>query len=87
MDAASRIQVITGDDIGRSTALTLPDTLRFADNPNVAQKNRHDCAVSASEFSANVGIWTTRAYSGGTAMLRLRDQRVVFLGGTAARSE
>lgn len=54
-DAASAIQVVTGDEIGRSTATTIAEALRLANNLNIAQKNPHDWAVSARGFNANVG--------------------------------
>lgn len=55
VDAASAIQVISDEDIRRSSAATLAETLRLANNLNVAQKNPHDWAVSARGFNANVG--------------------------------
>ncbi|MEO6005080.1 MAG: TonB-dependent receptor [Opitutus sp.] len=55
LDAASAIQVISNEDIRRSGFATIADSLRLADNLNVAQKNPHDWAVSARGFNANVG--------------------------------
>jgi iron complex outermembrane receptor protein len=55
LDAASAIQVITGDDISRSGASSLPEALRLADNLEVAQENSHDWAISARGFNANLG--------------------------------
>ncbi len=49
-DAPSAIQVITGDDIGNSGALTLPEALRLAPNLNVAQVNASQWAISARGF-------------------------------------
>ena len=54
LDAAAAIQVITGDDIRRSGATSLPEALRLADNLNVAQINSHDWAISARGFNANL---------------------------------
>ena len=48
IDAASAIQVITGEAIRRSAASTLPEALRLASNLTVAQKNSHDWAISAT---------------------------------------
>ncbi len=67
-DAPSAIQVITGDDIARSTAVALPDALRLANNLNVASKNPHDWAVSARGFNANVS----------NKLLVLMDGRTVY---------
>ena len=53
-DAASAIQVITGEDIRRSGASSLPEALRLADNLDVAQQNSHDWAISARGFNANL---------------------------------
>ncbi len=49
-DAPSAIQVITGDDIANSGALTLPEALRLAPNLNVAQVNASQWAISARGF-------------------------------------
>ena len=54
-DAPSAIQVIGGAEIARSTASTLAEALRLANNLNSAQKNPHDWAMSARGFNANVG--------------------------------
>ena len=53
--APAAIQVISGEDIRRSGFSTIADSLRLADNLNVAQKNPHDWAISARGFNANVG--------------------------------
>ena len=50
-ETASAIQVITGDDIRRSGATSLPEALRLADNLDVAQKNSHDWAITARGFN------------------------------------
>jgi iron complex outermembrane receptor protein len=54
-DAPSAIQVISSASIDRSTAVTLADAMRLANNLDVAQKNPHDWAISARGFNANVG--------------------------------
>lgn len=54
-DAPSAIQVISTAEIARSPAVTLAETLRLANNLNVAQKNPHDWAISARGFNANLG--------------------------------
>src|SRR5665213_865385 len=45
------IDVITGDEIQRSGASSIPEALRLADNLDVAQKNSHDWAISARGFN------------------------------------
>lgn len=50
-DAAAAIEVITGDDIRRSGATSLPEALRLASNLDVAQKNAHDWAITARGFN------------------------------------
>jgi iron complex outermembrane receptor protein len=50
--AAASIQVITADDIRRSGARSVPESLRLASNLEVAQINSHDWAISARGFSA-----------------------------------
>jgi iron complex outermembrane receptor protein len=67
-DAPSSIQVISTPEIARATAVTLSETLRLANNLNVAQKNPHDWAVSARGFNANLG----------NKMLVLMDGRSVY---------
>jgi len=52
--APSAIQVITGEDIQRSGASSIPEALRLADNLEVAQINSHDWAISARGFDANL---------------------------------
>ncbi|MDB6127837.1 MAG: TonB-dependent receptor, plug [Verrucomicrobia bacterium] len=54
LDAASAIQVITGEEIRRSGALTLPEALRLADNLDVAQKDSHDWGISARGFNTEL---------------------------------
>ncbi len=50
-EVASAIQVITGEDIRRSTANNLPEALRLASNLQVAKPNSHDWAISARGFN------------------------------------
>ena len=45
------VQVITGEDIHRSGATSLPEALRLASNLEVAQVNSHDWAISARGFN------------------------------------
>jgi iron complex outermembrane receptor protein len=47
----SAVQVITGEDIHRSGATSLPEALRLASNLQVAQVNSHDWAISARGFN------------------------------------
>src|SRR4051812_21461950 len=53
--APAAIQVITGDDIRRSGALSIPEALRQADNLDVAQVNSSSWAISARGFNSSVG--------------------------------
>jgi len=53
-EASAAIQVITGDEIRRSGASSIPEALRLADNLDVAQVNSHDWAISARGFNANL---------------------------------
>jgi iron complex outermembrane recepter protein len=53
-EAPAAIQVVTGEDIERSGASSLPEALRLADNLEVAQVNSHDWAISARGFDANL---------------------------------
>lgn len=50
-ETASAIQVITGDDIRRSGATSLPEALRLAPNLQVAQVNASQWAISARGFN------------------------------------
>ena len=54
MEAAAAIQVITGEEIRRFGATSLPEALRLADNLEVAQINSHDWAISARGFNADL---------------------------------
>ena len=51
LDAASAIQVITGDDIRRAGAESLPEALRLAGNLEVAQIDSRQWAISARGFN------------------------------------
>lgn len=66
--APAAIQVITGDDIRRSGASSLPEALRLAGNLQVAQKNSHDWAISARGFNTSLA----------NKMLVLIDGRTVY---------
>lgn len=48
---AAAVSVITGDDIRRSGALTLPEALRLAPGVQVASANSHQSAVSVRGFN------------------------------------
>jgi len=54
LDAASAIQVVTSEDILRSGAATLPETLRLAGNLQVAAQNSHDWNISARGFNTDL---------------------------------
>src|SRR6266478_2995059 len=51
-ETASAIQVITGEDIRRSGASSLPEALRLASNLEVAQINSSSWAISARGFNS-----------------------------------
>jgi iron complex outermembrane recepter protein len=51
LDAASAIQVITGEDIRRAGATSLPEALRLASNLEVAQIDSRQWAISARGFN------------------------------------
>jgi iron complex outermembrane receptor protein len=51
---ASAIQVVTGDEIRRSGAASIPEALRLAGNLDVAQKNSHDWGISARGFNTEL---------------------------------
>jgi len=67
-EAASAIQVITGDDIRRSGASSIPEALRLADNLDVAQQNSHDWSISARGFNAGLA----------NKLLVLMDGRAIY---------
>ena len=50
-EAASAIQVITGDDVRRSGATSLPEALRFASNLEIAQVDSRQWAITARGFN------------------------------------
>jgi iron complex outermembrane receptor protein len=50
-ESPSAVQVVTGEDIHRSGATSLPEALRLASNLEVAQINSHDWAISARGFN------------------------------------
>ena len=52
--AAASIFVISGEDVRRSGALTLPQALRLAPNLQVAALNAHEYAISARGFLSNI---------------------------------
>jgi len=54
-DAAASIYVITGEDIRRSGALSLPEALRLAPNLEVARVNTGQYAISARGFNNGIG--------------------------------
>ncbi len=54
-DAAASIYVITGDDIRRSGAMTLPEALRMAPNLEVARVGTGPYAISARGFNNGIG--------------------------------
>jgi len=53
--APAAIEVITGDEIRRSGASSIPEALRLADNLDVAQINSHDWAISARGLNSHLG--------------------------------
>jgi iron complex outermembrane receptor protein len=55
LGAPAAIQVITGEDIRRSAASTIPAALRMANNLDVAEDNAHQWVISARGFSSDVG--------------------------------
>lgn len=67
-DTASAIQVITGDDVARSGATSLPEALRLAANLEVAQVDARQWAVSARGFNNTLA----------NKMLVLIDGRTVY---------
>src|SRR5882762_5838778 len=55
IEAASAIQLITGEEILEAGVQSIPEALRLADNLQVAQKNSHDWAISARGFNTDLG--------------------------------
>jgi iron complex outermembrane receptor protein len=66
--APAAIQVVTGDDIRRAGASSIPEALRLADNLDVAQQNSHDWAISARGFNAGLA----------NKLLVLMDGRAIY---------
>ncbi|HZV70789.1 MAG TPA: TonB-dependent receptor plug domain-containing protein [Saprospiraceae bacterium] len=73
-EVASAIQVISGYDITRSTATSLPEALRLAPNLQVAQSGSHDWGISARGFN---GAPTTSS-SLADKLLVMIDGRTVY---------
>lgn len=72
-DAAAAICVISGEDIRRSGATTLPEMLRLAPNLEVAQVSGSGYAISARGFNG-----TTTTNGAGNKLLVLIDGRTVY---------
>lgn len=53
-ETPSAIQVITGEEIRRSGATTIPEALRLANNLQVAQKNSESWGISARGFNTEL---------------------------------
>lgn len=68
LEAPSAIEVITGDDIVRSGATSIPEALRLADNLDVAQRNSHDWAITARGFNTELA----------NKLLVLMDGRTIY---------
>src|SRR5665213_3390970 len=51
-DAPAAIEVVTGADIARAGASSIPEALRSAGNLDVAQENAHDWSISARGFNS-----------------------------------
>jgi iron complex outermembrane receptor protein len=69
-DAPASIFVITGEDIRRSGARTLPEALRIAPNIQVARTSAHAYAISARGFNNSNGL--------ANKLLVLIDGRTVY---------
>ncbi len=68
LEAPAAIQVVTGDDIRRFGASSLPEALQLAGNLDVAQKNSHDWAIGARGFNTALD----------NKLLVLRDGRTLY---------
>ena len=55
LQAPAAVQVITGEDIRRSAASSIPSALQLASNLDVAEENAHQWVISARGFSSDVG--------------------------------
>ena len=67
-EAAASVYVVTGEDIRRSAATSLPEALRLAPNLDVARVNANQYVVSARGFASTTG----------NKMLVLIDGRTVY---------
>ncbi|MBS0360848.1 MAG: TonB-dependent receptor [Proteobacteria bacterium] len=72
-EAAASVFVITGDDIRRSGATTLPEVLRLAPNLQVTQTSASGYVITARGFNGNPG-----AQSFSNKLLVLIDGRSVY---------
>lgn len=68
LEAPAAIEVLTGEDIRRSGASSIPQALRLVNNLDVARKNSHEWVISARGFSSDVG----------NKLLVLSDGRTVY---------
>src|SRR5688500_16912994 len=73
-ESASAVQVLTGEEIKRSGAMSLPEALRLAPNLHVAQINAHDFAITSRGF--NGATSGTSAFS--NKLLVMIDGRTVY---------
>ena len=67
-ETASSLQVITNDDIRRSGATNIPESLRLASNLQVAQRTANGWAISSRGFNTELG----------NKLLVLMDGRTVY---------
>lgn len=68
LQTPSAIQVVTGDDVGRFGASTLPEALYLAGNLQVGQRTAHSWAISSRGFNTELA----------NKMLVLVDGRTVY---------
>jgi iron complex outermembrane receptor protein len=73
-EVASAIQVITSEDINRSTATRLPEALRLASNMQIAQSGAHDWGITARGFKGSPLASTSLA----NKLLVMIDGRTVY---------
>ena len=73
-EVASAVQVITGEDIRRSTSMRLPEALRLASNTQVAQSGSHDWGITVRGFNGLPASNTSLA----DKLLVLIDGRTVY---------
>jgi iron complex outermembrane receptor protein len=78
--APSAVQVITGEDIRRSGATSLPEALRLAPNLQVAQVDTTSWAITARGFNSASPVGTGTGFSVGVAdkLLVLMDGRTLY---------